>query len=106
MSQMFDDIMNSMDYDSEDYVWEDINGNFYTLQDIDDRYLLNILRFIRKGGGYIDFLDEDKIKKLYEEARKRKLKFNILLDELINAFYEKVNLWSQSPDSIFGYNNL
>ena len=65
----------------KNYVWQDIKGNKYLLKEIDDRYLFNILRFILKGGGNVDFLDVDKIKKLYNEANKRKY-IRIRSDEL------------------------
>lgn len=74
----------------KDIVWCDVNNNKYTLKEIDDRYLLNILRFISRGGGYKDFLDEGKIRKLYNEANRRKIKHNLKLVDLISAYYEKV----------------
>lgn len=82
----------------KDYVWQDINGNKYELEDIDNRYLLNILRFIQKGGGNISFLDDRKIKKLYNEAIKRKLNIEYPLIMLIKAFHEKIYLWACEPN--------
>ena len=98
MGQMADDIFYHADWDADSYVWEDIEGNFYALQDIDDRYLYNILRFISRGGGYVDFLDDEKITALYNEAKKRKIKHNFKLECLIDRFHEKVNYWANMPD--------
>ena len=82
----------------KDYVWQDVNGNKYELKDIDDKYLLNILRFIKNGGGYIAFLDDEKIEKLYNEAIRRKLKIKYKLKMLIDAFHEKLYFWACEPD--------
>lgn len=64
-------------------VWKDRTGNLYCLDDIDDRYLSNIINFLKKGGGYHEFLDRTKIKKLYEEAIKRNIKIDVQLENLI-----------------------
>ena len=97
MGQMADDILRNADWDADAYVWEDINGNFYAIDDIDNRYLFNILRFISNGGGYVDFLDDDKIAKLFNEANKRKIKHSFTLQQLKNAFHDKLSLWAQQP---------
>ena len=75
----------------KDYVWCDINKNEYELKDIDDRYLFNILRFISNGGGYTEFLDDTKIEKLFNEAKKRNIKHNFTIEQLIDAFHEKLS---------------
>lgn len=82
--------------EKRDEVWCDINGKKYILQEIDDRYLLNILKFIARGGGYTDFLSEEKIKKLYNEATRRNIKHNLKLKDLLNEFYDKLNFVCQS----------
>jgi hypothetical protein len=82
----------------KDYVWCDINGNKYTLEQIDDRYLLNILSFINKGGGYTDFMSDSKITKLFKEANKRMLKHNLKLNQLKEAYHEKLSWVCQTED--------
>ena len=82
----------------KDYVWKDIKGNKYELKDIDDKYLLNILKFIKNGGGYVSFLDDEKIEKLYEEAIIRKLKIEYKLKMLIDSFHEKLYFCACEPD--------
>lgn len=82
----------------KDCVWKDKDGKEYTLADISDGYLFNILSFIANGGGYVDFLDVDKIKKLYKESKIRKIKHSFTLEQLLNAFYEKLNLYCQQFD--------
>ena len=82
----------------KDKVWCDINGNEYTLEEIDNKYLFNILRFISNGGGYVDFLDDSKIEKLYNEANRRKINHKFKLEDLINAFHEKLSYECQIED--------
>lgn len=60
------------------------------LPDIDDRYLLNILNFISKGGGYTELMTEKNIELLFNEANKRKLKHKHALKQLKEAFREKL----------------
>lgn len=79
-------------FKEEDVVWVDINKNKFTLAQIDDRYLLNILNFIKKGGGYVNYMNDERITKLYKEAKRRKLKFDFKLKELIDAYHEKLNM--------------
>lgn len=75
----------------KNYVWQDINYRKYKLQEIDDRYLYNILKFISNGGGNIEFLDDAKIETLFNEAQKRKIKHNFTLEQLISAFHERLS---------------
>lgn len=75
--------------EEKDYVWCDRDYNYYTLEEIDDKYLLNILKFLSNGGGYSSKLSEEKIRKLFNEAKKRKLKCNYKLNDLINTFHQK-----------------
>ena len=65
-------------------VWKDKTGKLYTLKDIDDRYLLNIIRFLGNGGGHHMYLDEKKIKKIYKEAIKRNIEVDVSLEALIS----------------------
>lgn len=70
-------------------VWVDINGKEYSIEEINDRYLLNILKFISRGGGYTYFMSDEMITKLYKEANRRKLKHSLKLKDLIIAFHTK-----------------
>lgn len=54
--------------------WEDVNYNKLSKQQVDDRYLLNIICFIARGKGRLSFLNEDKIDDIYDEAILRGLK--------------------------------
>lgn len=53
--------------------WIDIDFNEYTMDEITDRYLLNIIKFMAKGGGYNDFLTYEKRQDLVDEAIRRGL---------------------------------
>jgi len=59
--------------------WVDKKYMHYKMSEISNRYLLNILGFMCKGGGYSDLLTTDKICKLFDEAHDRRLDhdFNI-----------------------------
>lgn len=72
-------------------VWCDKNYKTYTLKEIDDRYLLNILKFISNGGGYTEFMSEKTITLLFNEAKKRGIKHNYELEQLISAYYQKLS---------------
>ena len=92
VGDMFFNIMRNADWKDydQDYVWCDKNGKFYTLEDINNRYLLAILNFIYNGGGYINIMNEENISKLYNEAIKRELKPKHKLKDIIEAYKEKV----------------
>lgn len=60
----------------DDFVWKDAKGILYRLEDINDTYLYNILRFMSNGGGYAFFLDKSKIRKLFNEAERRGIEHN------------------------------
>ena len=85
------------------YVWYDVNLKAYTLQDIDDRYLLNILNFISRGGGYTDLMTEKNIELLFNEANKRKLKHKHTLKQLKEAFREKLSYECQVVEDWWSY---
>lgn len=90
--------MDTDDWDNDEYVWADVNGKCYTINDIDDRYLLNILKFIARGGGYTDFLNNDRIKKIYYEAKKRNIKHKFSLAELQGAINFKIECECQNQE--------
>ena len=77
-------------YLKDEYVWCDRNHKYLTLEEIDNKYLLNILNFILRGGGYVDEMSEESIKRLFNEANKRKLKHKFKLKQLLDMFYYKV----------------
>lgn len=72
-----------------EYVWVDRNLNRYKLEDISNSYLLNIIKFICDGGGFIDEMSERKIKMLFDEAKKRNLQHKFQLEEAISAYHKK-----------------
>ena len=55
-------------------VWQDIRGKKYTLGEIKNSYLLNILNFIYSGGGGYPYIAPNNIELLYQEALQRGLK--------------------------------
>lgn len=71
--------------------WIDGSGKKYRIEDITDRHLINILRFVCDGGGYITFLNERNIKRLFDEAKRRRLKHNYKVQDAIHAYYSKLS---------------
>lgn len=69
----------------EQVAWIDVNHREYSMGDIDNGYLKNILNFIYRGGGYDDFLTKGKIADLYFEAQRRGIKLRFKLKDLIYA---------------------
>jgi hypothetical protein len=53
--------------------WIDRGRRKYTMDEITDSHLVNILKFLCKGGGYMDFVTPEKIIELFEEAERRDL---------------------------------
>lgn len=51
------------------------------MEQIDDKYLLNILGFLCKGGGCIAYTDDDNIFKLFSEANRRGLTHNLSINK-------------------------
>lgn len=68
--------------------WIDVHHRKYTLSQLDDGHLMNIIKFIYRGGGYDQFLTREKVANLYVEARKRGFKFHFSLKELQMARFE------------------
>lgn len=66
--------------------WMDINRKSYYMEQISDEYLLNIIKFVSKGGGYLNFLTEKKIRNLFREADIRGLKHECSLSKAILLF--------------------
>jgi hypothetical protein len=57
----------------DEVAWIDKNYEHYSMSDISDTHLINILRFIGEGGGYDHFLTEGKIINLLTESFSRGL---------------------------------
>lgn len=73
----------------DNIVWIDKNYNEYKMNEISDRYLLNIINFMGRGGGRTDFLTPKRIEDLFFEARKRDLSHNISMIETIEKLRDK-----------------
>lgn len=87
---------------SVEYDWVDGEYNKLTVNQISDRYLKNILRFLCNGGGYHDYLDEDKITKLFNEADKREIKHPYKLKDAIHA-YRDIEIYEELSYMHFGF---
>lgn len=74
----------------EEFAWMNVNYQEFKMHEIDDRYLLNILSFLCRGGGYTDFLTDDKIEALFEEAKKRGLNHRHDVKQALQLFREKM----------------
>lgn len=74
---------------NKEKVWKDINHSKLSLNEISDKYLLNILKFVEKGRGHVDYLNEDRIRKLFKEADDRKLKHSCDVNKAIGAINAK-----------------
>lgn len=81
----------------EDIFWVDGFGNELKKEEIDNRWLYNILRFLVNGGGYVDFLDEDKIREIFKEAKARGIKHNFKVKDAICSYHEKLSYYCQYP---------
>lgn len=96
--------MENKDTSTELAVWADREGNEYTLSQIDNRYLKNIINFISKGGGDAYFMTEAKVVDLYYEAIRRKViqegEYN--LPSLVQKIIDK----QAALYTIFHYNML
>ena len=54
--------------------WVDRAGTQFTLRDISDDYLINIIGFVVRGGGYREYRTLSNIQTIYDEAINRGLK--------------------------------
>ncbi|HHT96681.1 MAG TPA: hypothetical protein GXZ90_02145 [Clostridiales bacterium] len=59
---------------SDKIVWEDINRKSYTMDQITDGHLLNIMSFLESGGGYMEYRDKQTFKLMRSEIIRRGLK--------------------------------
>ena len=64
-------------------IWVDRQGNHLVTDEISDRYLINILKFVSSGRGHLWFLDENIIDSLFKEADKRNIKHDARKEEAI-----------------------
>lgn len=69
--------------------WMDRFGNKYTMDELTDHYLLNILGLLCRGGGYVHFLTEERITNLFNEAARRGLHHDCHLDVALYHHREK-----------------
>lgn len=72
-----------------EYVWEDKNHNMYQMNEITDRHLANILPFLCRGGGWLDFLSGKKIEALFKEAEKRGIEIVGTLEDALTMYESK-----------------
>lgn len=68
------------------YIWVDKNYNMYTREMITDTYLKRILEVMNKGLGWRNYITEETIDELFDEAKKRKIKHNINKRRVKNIF--------------------
>lgn len=75
---------------NKDIVWVDIDYNYYTLKELSDNYLLNILKYLQRGKGYLHLVEKRDIRKLFNEAKRRNLILSndITLDTLFTVYDE------------------
>lgn len=69
----------------KEIAWVDKNYNTLAMDEIDDRYLLVIIRFMSNGGGHISFLTQDKVEALFGEADRRGLSHDYRVDVALEA---------------------
>lgn len=77
-------------------LWEDKDKKGLDSTQIDNRYLLNIIKFISSGGGDLSFISEDKIDDIYDEALVRGLKPKQKRSELKMAYRNKRNSYQSA----------
>lgn len=51
--------------------WIDVYGRKYTMDEISDEHLLNIVKFVSNGGGHPHFMTEEVIRNLFIEVDRR-----------------------------------
>ena len=73
-----------------DCAWIDFNHKGYKLTEIDNFYLQNIIKFIERGRGYVDFLSKEKIHNLVYEAKRRGLIVLLTEDEIYTKIQNRV----------------
>lgn len=66
--------------------WIDKERKKYYAKDVTNRHLLNIIKYIAKGGGYLSFLSYNVINDIYDEAIMRGLRPNCTRSELLKAY--------------------
>lgn len=84
--------------------WIDREGKSYTMDEISNKHLLNILRFMCNGGGYTYFLSKERIKDLFNEADRRRLTHRSCLTGAINSIEIK-GLKEYHDEQILGDDN-
>lgn len=74
----------------EESAWMNVNYDEFKMNEIDDKYLINILSFLCRGGGFTDFLTDEKIEALFEEANKRGMKHHHDVKKALEIFRDRV----------------
>ena len=92
-----------------DCFWKDCNGNEYAKEQVTDSHLMNIIRLAYKTaeGKTTNkhlFLEREKIKKLLDEAIKRKLidedYYKEVLQSVSIAYEERMDAWEAFEDEM------
>lgn len=61
---------------SNKIVWEDITRKQYTMEQITNEHLLNIMDFLEAGKGYWEYRGKETFDLMKNEIKKRKLQYN------------------------------
>ncbi|MEX3625128.1 hypothetical protein [Viridibacillus arvi] len=72
--------------------WINVYHREYSMNEITDDYLKNILNFIYRGGGYDQFLTVEKVADLFAEANRRGIKLRFNINSLIDARFHSYKL--------------
>lgn len=75
--------------------WMTEDGTYLDMDEIADSHLLNIVKFLERGGGHSWFLDVVKIVDLFDETDRRGLSHRCSLGEAIRRFEEKSENYSE-----------
>jgi methyltransferase-like protein len=87
----------------KEVAWVDKKGKQYAMNEIKDSHLLNIISFMCRGGGYVSFLDTEKISNLFTEAASRNLKHHHNQQNAISIINHKRNRLNwDDPEMMIG----
>ena len=74
---------------SNNYAWVNRRHRHIQMNEIGNGYLLNLIGFVTKGGGYSNHVNPNVIKNLFNEAEVRGLKHDNNLEIAIARFQAK-----------------
>lgn len=83
-----------------EYLWVDNSRKKLTAEQIDDRYLTNIMNYLCRGGGYVTEIDESHIIRIFQEAVNRGIKHNFNIEMALASFKDKRRKYHQRLDNI------